>query len=42
MTLRKLLKLYKHYRNNYDFSLKGITYYELEEKINHQGELFDD
>lgn len=42
MTLRKLLKLYKHYKNNYDFRLKGIAYYELEEKINHQGELFDD
>nr|DAY60634.1 MAG TPA: SARAH domain protein [Caudoviricetes sp.] len=42
MTLRKLLKLYRHYKNNYDFRLKGISYSELEERINHQGELFDD
>lgn len=42
MTLRKLLKLYEHYKNNYDFQLKQITYYELEKKINHRGELFSD
>ena len=42
MTLKKLLSLYKHYKNNYDFKLKQITYTELEEKINHQGELFSD
>ena len=42
MTLKKLLSLYEHYKNNYDFKLKQITYAELEEKINHQGELFSD
>ena len=42
MTLRKLLKLYQHYKNNYDFQLKKITYSELEDRINHQGEMFDD
>ena len=42
MTIRKLLKLYRHYKNNYDFQLKRITYFELEKRINHQGELFDD
>ena len=42
MTLKKLLSLYEHYKNNYDFKLKQITYTELEEKINHQGELFSD
>ena len=42
MTLSKFLKLYKHYKNDYDFKLKRITYAELEEKINHQGELFSD
>lgn len=42
MTLKKFLKLYKHYKNNYDFQLAHISYSELEEKINHRGELFDD
>ena len=40
MTFSKLIKLYKHYKNNYDFKLKNVTYFELEERINHQGELF--
>lgn len=42
MTLRKILKLYEHYKNNYDFQLKQIAYSELEERNNHRGELFDD
>ena len=42
MTLVKFSRLYKHYKNNYDFKLKKITYAELEEKINHQGEMFGD
>lgn len=42
MTLSKFLKLYKHYKNNYDFKLSQITYEEMEEKINHQGEMFSD
>ena len=42
MTLSKFLKLYKHYKNDYDFKLKQITYEEIEEKMNHQGEMFSD
>lgn len=42
MTLSKFLRLYKHYKNNYDFKLKQITYEEAEERINHQGEMFCD
>lgn len=42
MTLRKILKLYKHYKNDYDFRLKQLSYSEIEEKINHRGEMFDD
>lgn len=42
MTLSKFLKLYKHYKNDYDFKLNKITYAELDEKINHQGEMFSD
>ena len=34
--------LYKHYKNDYDFKLKHITYEEIEERINHQGEMFSD
>ena len=30
MTIRKLLALYQHYKNNYDFRLQKLTYYELE------------
>ena len=36
------MSLYKHYKNNYDFKLSHMSYMELEEKINHQGELFSD
>jgi len=42
MTLKKIMSLYKHYKNNYDFQLARVSYSELEEKINHQGELFSD
>ena len=42
MTLKKILSLYEHYKNNYDFQLKKVTYKELEEKISHRGELFPD
>lgn len=42
MTLKKLLKLYKHYKNNYDFKLSGRTYRELEEIIDHDGEFLPD
>lgn len=42
MTLKKILNLYEHYKNNYDFQLKKVSYRELEEKTNHRGELFPD
>ena len=42
MTIKKLLKLYKHYKNNYDFKLSGRTYRELEEMIDHDGEFLPD
>ena len=40
--MSKFLRLYKHYKINYDFRLQQTTYAELEEKINHQGEMFVD
>ena len=42
MTMKKLLKLYKHYKNNYDFKIRGITYAELDDFIDHQGEFLPD
>ena len=42
MTLGKLLKLYKYYKNDYDFRLSKRTYYEMEEKANHEGEFLPD
>jgi hypothetical protein len=42
MTLNKLLKLYKHYKNNYDFKLSGRTYRELEDMVAHDGEFIRD
>lgn len=42
MTLVKLLKLYKHYKNNYDFEKSGRTYRELEEMVDHEGEFLPD
>lgn len=42
MTLRKLLSLYKHYKNNYDFQLKKVTYAQLDEAIAHEGEWLPD
>ena len=41
MTMQKILKLYEHYKRNYDFTLTQRTYKELEEKYNHSGEMFD-
>jgi len=32
MTLRKLTKLYNHHKNYYDFTLKKISYKDLEEE----------
>ena len=42
MTLNKLLKLYKHYKNNYDFKLSGHSYRELEDMVAHDGEFLRD
>lgn len=42
MTLRKLTKLYRYYKDDYDFRLTGQSYGELEEKINHEGEFIPD
>lgn len=42
MTLNKLLKLYKHYKMNYDFELTRRSYSEIEEKIAHEGEWLSD
>jgi len=42
MTLVKLLRIYEHYKNNYDFQLSKKSYHELEEMINHDGEFIPD
>ena len=42
MTIKKLLKLYTHYKNNYDFKLSGRSYKELQEMIDHDGEFIRD
>lgn len=42
MTITKLLKLYKHYKTDYDFRLKKITYAQLEEEAAHDGEFIPD
>ena len=39
MTLKKLLTLYKYYKNDYDFKLSKRSYRELQEIIDHDGEL---
>jgi len=42
MTLSKLLRLYKHYKIDYDFKLSRVSYNELEERIAHDGEWLSD
>lgn len=42
MTLSKLLRLYHHYKNDYDFRISGHSYRELQEAIDHEGEFFPD
>ena len=42
MTIKKLLNLYKHYKNNYDFQKSGRTYRELEDMVDHDGEFIRD
>ena len=34
--------MYKHYKNNYDFKIKGITYAQLDDYIEHRGEFLPD
>ena len=40
--MKKLLKLYKHYKNDYAFRLKNVPYSEVEEIIAHDGEFLPD
>ncbi len=42
MTLKKLMLMYKHYKNHYDFQKSGRTYREVEEYIAHEGEFLPD
>jgi hypothetical protein len=42
MTLNKLLKLYRHYKTDYDFKLSGHSYRELEDMMAHDGEFIRD
>lgn len=42
MTLKKLLKLYKHYKNDYDFKLSRTSYREVDEYVEHDGEFLPD
>lgn len=42
MTLKQLIKQYNHYQNYYDFTLKRISYKELEQKINESEEWIPD
>ena len=42
MTFKKLMRLYKHYKNDYDFKLSGRTYHEMQEYIDHDGEFLPD
>ena len=42
MTLKKLLTLYKHYKNDYDFKLSRKSYREVDEYVEHDGEFLPD
>ena len=42
MTFKRLMQMYGHYKNNYDFKLSKTTYRELDEYIDHQGEFLPD
>ena len=42
MTFKRLMQMYKHYKNNYDFKVSGRTYAEVEDYINHKGEFLPD
>lgn len=42
MSLSKLLKLYNHYKINYDFQLSKMSYKEVEKEQQHDGEFIRD
>lgn len=42
MTYWKFNKLYKHYKNDYDFRLSKTTYREMDEEQAHDGEFLPD
>ena len=42
MTFAKFIKLYKHYKNNYDFELRKIGYFQIEEEMAKQEEWIQD
>lgn len=42
MTFKRLMQMYGHYKTNYDFKIKGITYAQLDEYVEHQGEFLPD
>jgi len=42
MTYRKLMMLYRHFKNDYDFRLKHVSYSELEDMADHDGEFIRD
>lgn len=42
MTFKKLIKLYKHYKLDYDFRLSKQTYKDAEYNAEHEGEFLPD
>ena len=42
MTYWKFYKLYSQYKKHYDFTLKNITYEELDNLLDHDGEFLPD
>lgn len=42
MTFSKLMKLYNHYKNHYDFTLRKMSYRELEKEASTRGEWIPD
>jgi len=42
MTLSKFIKIYNHYKNNYDFNLSKLSYAKIEEEKNRAGEWLTD
>ena len=42
MTFKRLMQMYKHYKNDYDFKLSRTTYSALDEYVSTQGEFLPD